>query len=209
MFLTVSMAVIIAWIWLLYLCMPLRPTRWQVRAMLLETRTDGFDMRLIVIVVNRIRLFLRTTQPSMTSASVASPICASSLLASAMRSSSDDVHNPSPSKQKYRAEARKVLVGDHFGDHERNSESGLPSRSARGCRSSYRGRDPAWPPPGHRDEVAIAMFCRRRLGSRRRRRDRCQQLRDGADEMTWFAVNRFTMPSCPVLSIDQSLAVAS
>ena len=56
MFSTVSMAVYIEWSWLLYRCMPLRPTGCTFGRVGLEPRPEHVDVGLVVLVVDRIGL---------------------------------------------------------------------------------------------------------------------------------------------------------
>ena len=99
----VSMAVIIAWSWLLYLCMPLRPTRCRVGIVAPPARARiVVDVACVVVVVDRVGLGLADhAAVDHVLAASTRPICAISRLASSIRSASGAVHRPSPSKQKY------------------------------------------------------------------------------------------------------------
>ena len=120
MFLTVSIDVIIAWSWLLYLCMPLRPTRCSDGYFSLELGADRLDVALVALVVDRIGLLLAHDAAVDDSSSRARPILASSLRPSAISSSSGESHSPSPSKQKYsRPRQASFSSGTISGDQER------------------------------------------------------------------------------------------
>ena len=93
MFSTVSIAVNIEWSWLLYLCMPLRPTGYTFGACRSSHSRSTSHVGLVVLVVHRIRLRhahdvarldLRRRRRGR--------CCASSRLPSSMRSSSAIVH---------------------------------------------------------------------------------------------------------------------
>ena len=184
MFSTVSIAVSIEWSWLLYRCMPLRPTGCTFGAC-------SSSQPASIVDVAPCSARRRPGTPSASaprsrprpSPASTRPSCSSSRLPCSIRSSSGIVHSSSPSKTKY-SRPRQVRPSlTRYGDQEPKfwMRPTLHARG-RGCRSSCRGsRTPRARPArrsGSRGSAASSAAASTSAGGRRVHR--LEQLRRSA-----------------------------